>query len=93
MSELQDTLHRLEAWGGAQDGLTVQVILDIGIAVEAARLVADLDFEAAAAEYLFATDPVPPRTWDMLSFVQQQTKLTIARAIVNTALGITKEDR
>ena len=53
------------------------------------RLLVDrdaIDYEAAAGEYLFATDPVPPRTWDMLPFLQQQTKLAVARAIVDVAL-------
>ena len=46
-----------------------------------------INIEAAAAEYVFATDPVPPRTWDMLPFFEQQTKLAVARAIVDAALG------
>ena len=45
MSKLQDALDRLEAW--TENGLTVQLVMDLGVAVDAARRVVNLDIDAA----------------------------------------------
>ncbi len=81
MSDLQDALDRLQTWGDKP--LTVQVVMDLGVAVEAARRVANLDLEAASSvrfdHFLIDADG---RMW---------LREADIRNYVEAALGITEE--
>ena len=74
-----DALDRLEAWN--ENGLTVQLVMDLGVAVDAARRVANPDMDAAIAKH---NELYPVRLSARGEGWQRQ--------IVFAALGITMED-
>lgn len=75
MNELQDALDRLEVFD-RRNGLTFQLVMDLGVAVEAARRVANPDIEAVAG-YLYGS--------------HDHKAMKKARLIVSLALGITTD--
>ncbi len=77
MSDLQDALARLDKWSYRTEGLTDQVTSDIRMGLDAARRVADLDYEAESEVLGMYEGP---------SHANGQ----IAREIVDGALGITE---
>ena len=80
MSELQDTIDRLQRWATSPDQLTAQVVIDIWETIKAARRVANLDYEAAW-EVLSGGFDIPPISAKIMSQVA-----------VDAALGITTEN-
>ncbi len=87
MSELQDAIRKYDETGSAYG--------NVGLFVDAARRVANLDMEAAARFY---SDEVGRRsgsslTWEAMYEEEQIDFLRVSTGAVNAALGITtKED-